>query len=241
MERGNIRRTRITELTINLVREKEQIVLLDDIANLVHLLLGIKIAGRIIGIANQDRLGPGRDQCLELLQGRQGKTLIDRGRDCLDNRTARDSESHIVRISRFWNDNLITRIEASHKGEEDRLRTTSRNDDIIHVHMNIEFGVITHQFLPETADTLTGRILHYGPVHMTHRLQGYLWCRQIRLSDIQMINLDSPLFSLIGQRYKFSNWRSRHIDSSLRNIWHLLYFLLIEPQIYKKPFVSMRI
>ena len=43
----------------------------------------------------------------------------------------------------------------------------------------------------------------------------YLSYAHIRLSDIEVIHFNSLSFCLIGQRNKFSDRRSRHIDSSL--------------------------
>ena len=61
----NIRRPRVDELTVDLVREKVKIVLPHQIADLIHLLAGIQIARRIVGITDQDCLRALCDQFLD--------------------------------------------------------------------------------------------------------------------------------------------------------------------------------
>ena len=52
----DIRRTGIYKFTIYFIGEKEQIVLLYKVTNLIHFTTGIQITGRIVGITNKNRL-----------------------------------------------------------------------------------------------------------------------------------------------------------------------------------------
>ena len=98
-------------------------MLLHDVPYLIHLAAGVKITGRIIRIADEDGLRPVRDEFLEFLDRRKGETGLDRRRNRLDNRTCRNSKSHIIGISRFRNNDLVTRVQTSKKCEKNSLRT----------------------------------------------------------------------------------------------------------------------
>ena len=184
MESRDIGSTRIAKLAIDLIREEEKVIFLHQISQLVHLFLGVKITGRIVGVTNQDGFRTRCDQLLKTLKRRQRKTFVNRRRDGLDYRTTGNGKGHVVGIGRLWHDNLITGIQAGHEREEDSLRSACRDDDIVSRDMDIELVVILDQLLAETTNAFTGRILQHLPIYSTHRLQGNVWSGQIRLTDI---------------------------------------------------------
>ena len=51
---------------------------LNDVPYLIHLASGIEISGRIVRVADKDRLGPLGDELFELLYRRKGETCLDR-------------------------------------------------------------------------------------------------------------------------------------------------------------------
>ena len=60
--------TRVAELAIDFVREEVEVVLLHDVAQLLHLLHRVEVARRVVGVADQDALGAWGDEFLKLLQ-----------------------------------------------------------------------------------------------------------------------------------------------------------------------------
>ena len=123
MHGRDVRRTRVDELAIHLIREQVEVVLLHEVANLVHLLLRVEVAGRVVRIADQDSLRAFVDQLLKFLHLRQTKALVDGGRDRTDNRSSRNRKAHVVGVRRLRNDDLVTGIQTAHESEKYRLRT----------------------------------------------------------------------------------------------------------------------
>ncbi len=62
MKRGNIWRSRVAELTVNLIGEKDTGHIFHQIPELDHLFHCVEIACGIVRIADQDAFGPGGDK-----------------------------------------------------------------------------------------------------------------------------------------------------------------------------------
>ena len=148
MHRRNVRRAGVDELAVDLVGKQVEVIFLYQIAYLVHLLLGIEVARRVVRVADEDGLRVFVNQLLELLHLRQAETFFDGRGDRTDYRSRRDGEGHIVRIGRFRDYYLVARIKTAHEGEKHRLATTCRDDDLIGMELDLVALVIAHQSLP---------------------------------------------------------------------------------------------
>ena len=169
VHRTDIRTAGIDILTVNLIREEIEVVLLHQVADLVHLSAGIEIARRVVWITNQDGTCALIDQLLKLLYLRQGETFFYRCGYGTDFGTRRDGKRHIVSVSWFWYDNLVARVEAAHEREEYSLRTSRCNDDIIGSYVDVIFLIVIYKPLAIAEIALTWRILQDRAVYM---LQG---------------------------------------------------------------------
>ena len=220
MAGGDVWRARIDELAIHLVGEEEEVVLLHKVAYLIHFTAGIKVAGRVVGVTNQDGTRTFVYQLLELLHFRQRESLFD-GR-C--NRTypgsGRDGKRHVIGISRFGHDNLVTRIEACHEREQHRFRTAGCNDYVIGCELDVVLIVIPHQLLAIAAVACTGTVLQYLTVNIADGVNRDLRRRQVGLSDIEVEYMDAPLLGCICQGSQLSDRRCGHLHSANRNCWH---------------------
>ena len=143
----DIGRARIDKLSIDLIREEEQIVLLHQIADAVHLLAGIEVARRIVGITDQNTACTLVDKLLKLLNLGQRETLLDRGRDGADNGSCRDSKGHIVGVGGFGDNDLVTRVKARHKGKQHGLRASRGDDNIVCREFYLILVVVANQLL----------------------------------------------------------------------------------------------
>ena len=106
---------------------------------------------------------------------------------------------HVIGISRFGHDNLVTRIEACHEREQHRFRTAGCNDYVIGSELDVVLIVIPHQLLAIAAITGTGTVLQYLTVNITDGVNRDLRCRQVGLSDIEVEYMDAPLLGCICQ------------------------------------------
>ena len=217
VHRGNIRRTRVDELAINLVGEQVKVIFLDQIPDPVHLLLGVQIPRGIVGIADEDGLRALVDQFLELLHLGQAEALLD-GRDHgADHRARGDRERHVVRVRGLRDDDLVARIQAAQEGEKDRLAAAGGDDDVVGRELDLVAVIVLHKCLSQRPIPLRRAILERGPVDMLERLQRLRRRRQVRLADVQLVDLHPPVLGRIRQRRQLPDRRSRHLHPPLRN------------------------
>ena len=105
---------------------------------------------------------------------------------------AEGCKCHVIGISRFGHDNLVTRIEACHEREQHRFRTAGCNDYVIRSELDVVLIVIPHRFAI-AAITGTGTVLQYLTVNITDDVNRDLRRRQVGLSDIEVEYMDALL------------------------------------------------
>ena len=105
----------------------------------------------------------------------------------------RDGKRHVIGISRFGHDNLVTRIEACHEREQHRFRTAGCNDYVIGCELGVVLIVIPHQLLAIAAVACTGTVLQYLTVNIADGVNRDLRRRQVGLSDIEVEYMDAPV------------------------------------------------
>ena len=214
MARRDIGRARVDKLAIDLVREEEQIVLLDQIADAVHLLARIEVARRVVRVTDQNSARALVDKLLELLDLGQREALLDRGRDGADDCSGRDCEGHIVGVGRLGNDDLIAWIEARHKGKQHGLRASRSDDDVVGREFYLILVVVANKLLAQRQKSVAGAILQQFAVDFRERIQTLLRRGQVGLTDIEVVDFHSTTFGRIGQRHQLADRRSGHTDGS---------------------------
>ena len=71
--------------------------------------------------------------------------------------------------------------------------------------IDAEFAVVAHQFFPEGEIALRGAVFQRLAGNGLERIQTFLRCGQVWLSDVQVIDFYAPAFGLVGQRSKFTD------------------------------------
>ena len=185
----DIGRARVDEFAVNLVREEEQIVLLHQIADLIHLLAGVEIPRRVVGVADQDAARAFVDELLELLDGRQRESLLDRREHGADHGARRDGEGHVVGVGGLRNDDLVARIQARHEGEQHGLRAARGDDDVVGVQANLVLLVVARELLAQGAVAVAGAVLQNRAVDPLQGVEPHPGRGQVGLSDVQVVYL----------------------------------------------------
>ena len=170
-----------------------------------HFFGRINMSRGIVGITQQNGTRTLGDHLFEFIKRRQGKIVVDRTQQGSDNRSAGNSKSRIVGISRLRHNNFIAGIETSHKSKQHRFRTTSGDNDFRRIHLDTETIVVGRQFLTQTQQTFALRIFQNTAIDMFQRIQAHLRSLDIRLTDIQMIYFQTPGFCLTSQRNQFTD------------------------------------
>ena len=91
----------------------------------------IEVTRGVVGVANHDGLGAWCDSLLEVLDRWQGEARLDVTRDGDNLGITQLGEGVIVSVIRFWNDDLIARVQADGESHLKSLTSTSGDDDLI--------------------------------------------------------------------------------------------------------------
>ena len=220
MHGADVGRAGVDVLTINLVGEEVEVVLLDQVAYLVHLAAGIEITCGVVGVADKYGAGTLVDEFLEPLDTGQCKSFLYGGGDGADGGTCRHSKGHIVGIGGLGDDNLVAGIEGTHKGKEHGLRTAGGNDDIVGSNLDVILVIILCKFLSIAEITLRWRIFEHLTVNILEGIKSTLRGRQVGLTDIEVINFGATGLGCSCQRCQLTDWRFGHFKSANRNFWH---------------------
>ena len=131
---------------------------------------------------------------------RQRKSFFYRRNNRSHHGTGSNGKGGVVGISRFGNDDFVSRIEAAHKSEINRFGTSGGNDYIFFGDINIKSMIISSQFCFQAFNTIAGAVFQYRTVDVSNRIQRHLRSFQIGLTDVEMIHFYSAGFGLIGKR-----------------------------------------
>ena len=108
--------------------------------------------------------------------------------------------------------NIQARINYANRSLE-----ANPNDNLANTYVMVtEFYEFSVSYLEVTPSS----VLQNGTVNITNRIKGRSRSRQVGLTDIQVIHMNSSLFCSIGQRCQFANWRCGHLVSSDGYYWH---------------------
>ena len=216
----DVGRTRVDVLTIDLVGEEIEVVLLHDVAYLVHLAAGVEVARGVVGVTYQDGLGAFVDELLELLHLGQRETFLNGGCHGADDRPCRDGKGHVVGVCGFGHDDFVSRVQTAQEGEEHGFGTSGGDDDIVGREVDVVLLVVAHQLLAVALVALRWAVLQHGAVDVAYCVEGCLGCGQVGLTDVEVIHVYSPFLGVVSQGCQLADRRCRHFISSDRYSWH---------------------
>ena len=111
----------VAKLAVDLVSKQVEVVVFHQLSQCIEGLRRVHRACRVAGVAQQNGLGLVVDLGRKILDGRQGKSLVDVGRDGHHLHASHLGKAIVVGVKRLGNDDLITRIEARHEGKHQGL------------------------------------------------------------------------------------------------------------------------
>ena len=205
LHHGEMFHSVVAELAIHLIGEQEKIMFFGNRAQLADLLFSVEIACGVVGVAHHNGFGLRGDEFLKLLDGRQSKTVVNGGNDGLYHHTASYGEAVVVGIERFGDDNLVARIHTAVESEQQTLAATRGDENFIGRKFDAHAVVIFNQLLAVTQVTSGVGISDNRHISVLDSLTSTLGCLDIRLADIQVINVNSARLGCIGERHQFTN------------------------------------
>lgn len=140
--RGEVFEPVIAELAVYLVSVQVKIVFLHDGGELLQFFLGIQVSRRVVRVDDHDTFRARGDHFLDLLDRGQSEVCLDGGGNGFHDDTAREGERVVVRVERFGDNHLVTRVQGRHESDRDCLGTSGGNHDVRFVDVDTYILVI---------------------------------------------------------------------------------------------------
>ena len=210
----------VAELAIHLVGEEEEVVLFGDLTQLQDFLFGIEVAGGVVGVTNHDGLGLRGDHLLEILDGGQCETVLDRGDDGFHDHAAHGGEGVVVGVERLRDDDLVAGIHAAVEGEKEAFAAAGGDDDLVSGDLDAHAVVVFHQFFAVAEIAGGVAVGNHRDVGVAHGVTGTFRGLDVGLTDVQMINVNAATFGSIGEGNELPDRGRLHACTFLRNFRH---------------------
>ncbi|CAN3999974.1 DUF3801 domain-containing protein, partial [Dysosmobacter welbionis] len=199
---GGQRLAAVDELPVHLVADKEQAVLFGDVRHQAHLLRGEDHAGGVAGVGHQD--GP----CVLVDQGLDSRPVgvaVALLRSCGDrpDHAAGDTDKGVViGIEGLRDQDLVSLVQNAGQGHLQRLAAAGSGVDVRLLQVDAQVGVVALHRRQKLRHAGGRRIGQHWVLEILHRVKEGLGRLNVRLADIQMIDLAALGLcrQLIGQK-----------------------------------------
>ena len=224
MAGADVRAARVDELAIDLVAEQIEVVLLHEVAYLVHFAACIEVARGVVRVADEDGSRLFVDEFLELLDLGQREAFVDGGRDGADDGACRDGERHVVGVGGLRHDDFVAGVQAGQEREEHGLAAAAGDDDVVGREVDVVLLVVADQLFAIAQIALAGAVLQDAAVDVPDGVDGRLGRRQVWLTDVQVVDVYSAVLGGVGQGSQLADGRLGHLNASYGNLWHLFIY-----------------
>ena len=181
-------------------------MLLYDIAKAQKFGLAVEVAGRVVGIADKDSLGPGGDGLFKGLNGRQGEAFLYAGGDSFHRKACGNRETKIVGITGFYHYKFVAGVKAGHEGEEQGLRSPAGYHDFVRGKVYPELCIVAHELFPQGKQALGMGVFQGFAVYFTQGVKSLLRGWKVRLAYVQVENFGAAFLCGVSERNQFSDW-----------------------------------
>ena len=205
----------VAEFAVDFVGDEEEVMAADDVAQGLQLGAAVDIAGRVVGVADQDAPGAGRDDLLEFFDRRKGEAVLDAGGHAADLQSGGHGEAQVVGVAGLDHDELVTRVEAGQEGQQQGFGAAAGHHDLVGGDADAEAGVIARQGLTQGQKTGGMAVFQGLAVNVPERVQRLPGCREVRLADVQMVYFRAPFLRRVGEWNEFPDRRSGNVNSPL--------------------------
>ena len=192
---GLQRLTAVDKLTIRLVADDKQVVLLGNIAHHAHLFRRQDNAGGVAGVRDHDGAGVLVDSLFDLLAVGVVIAFLGAGRDGTDVRTAGVNHGVVVGIEGLGDQNLVAVVEDALQNDLKGLGTAGRNQNLVFFKVHIQIVVILLDRIDQNRHTGGRGIFQNGLIELTDGVEELLGRLYIGLADVQVVDLLSLCFS----------------------------------------------
>ena len=181
----------VDELAVGFVADEEQIMLLGEVNEHLHLVVRQHHAGGVAGVRDHDGAGVGIDERLDLLALGVVIALLGAGRDGSDGRAAGAHHGVVVGVERLGDEDLVAVVEDALERDGKRLAAAGGDVDLALIEVHIELIVVALDGVDQLRDTGGGSVFEHGLLELADGFKKGGRCLHVGLADVQVIDLDA--------------------------------------------------
>ena len=195
----------VGELSVHLVADDEEVMLLRNVEHQVQLLRSEHVAGRVAGVRYHYGAGVLVYARLDPLAVGVEIALLGIGRHGADSRAREGDGGVVVRIERLRNDDLVAAVEQAGHRQLQCLTAAGGRQDLAVLKLHSYAGVIVLHRVEELGHADGRRVGEYGFGEISERFEKYVRRFNVGLADVQMINFNTAFFGLCRIACEFTH------------------------------------
>ena len=164
-------------------------MLLGDVRHQAHLLRGEDHAGGVAGVGHQDGPGVLVDQGLDPRPVGVAVALLRGGGDGPDHAAGDADKGVVVGVEGLRNQDLVSLVQNAGQGHLQRLAAAGGGVDVRLLQVDVQVGVVALHRRQKLGHAGGRRVGQHRVLEVLHRVKEGLGRLNVRLADIQMIDL----------------------------------------------------
>ena len=221
----------VYDLPVYLVADEQQVVLLGNVRQKTHLLRAQYHTGGVAGVGDHDRPGVLVDQRLDLFPGGVAIALLRLGGNGADHTAGNTHKSGVIGIEGLGEQNLIALVQDAGEYDLQRLAAAVGRHDVIAGNGEPQVDIVVPHCLQIHLHAGRRSVGQYGLAEVPDGVKEGLWRLNVRLADIQVIDLASLCLCLHHVGVELSDGREfarfdlagrLHVNDLLRLMVQLL-------------------
>ena len=181
----------VDELAVGFIADEEQIVLLGEVNEHLHLVVRQHHAGGVAGVRDHDGAGVLIDERLDLRALGVVIALLGAGRDGGDGRAAGAHHGVVVGVERLGDEDLVAVVEDALERDGKRLAAAGGDVDLALIEVHIELIVVALDGVDQLGDTGGGSVFEHGLLELADGFKKGGRGLHVGLADVQVIDLDA--------------------------------------------------
>ena len=220
----------VDELAVGLVADEEEVVLLSEVDEHLHLGLTQHHAGGVAGVRDHDGAGVSVDERLDLLAHGVAVALLGASGNGRDGRAAGAYHGVVVGIKRLRNENFVAVVENALERDLKRLAAAGGDVDLTFVKVHVELVVIVLDRVDQLRDARRGRIGQHRLLEMANCLEERGRGLHVGLTDVEVIDVDAACLGCHRVRVELAHWRQAAFFNFTGKLHRIVLLLLLRSQ-----------
>ena len=197
----------VDELPVHLVGDDKQIMVPGHVGDHPGGFRRQDGAGGVAGIGDEDGLGPGGDLRLDAVPVAIEEALLGGGGDGVDHAARQTGKGVVVGVEGLGDQHLVPLVQNALEDDLQGLAAAVGGQDVPGVQFDAQAPVIPPDRLHVGRDARGGRVGQHGVLEILDGREELLGRLNVRLSDVQVIDLPAAGLCLHGIEMEFTDGR----------------------------------